>query len=572
MKSAPFIGFIAILLLLLASCDGNNNLPDNERSDGQLIPIRIHSLGMAEGSLENFTRSASPTPEAAIIPLGDGMLMETSIEQNPSPLRGLVNLKTGAHFRVIAVETATNKIYTYGDFVYGGSNSIPTFYVHVGDEYYFVCISHNDETNFDASSAYSKGSTLPSFAVSNTKDMLWWKSSSRTITSDADIMLDIKLEQKLVKINVIIDCTYNERKITNISTSRISLGAINTSGSLDLTSGVVSASGSTSNPYLTWSTLEAPYPSEHSANELTVMPKASGNINITIRAHAISREGLLAIPTRSNITARFLTALSSGSEYTLRIKLRTPKLAASNIYWEWYDDEDGNLATHTAGGHLKFVPYQKNGSRPIQEGYQGVCFKYGSLVGISPINNSSVSVAAYVPNGDAWDATTISTYAQISAWGDSGTPSYGIFEINATYPNVLQGDICSHINSAYRLPKFREFGTENTIWANNPDGWVKDGNYTAITTTLTDGTFNVITNGRGYATNACMDGGRLPTTGFIYDTGLLSATLGAGGYYRTNGESTDANAQYLKFDNLDFYAINYISRHAAFPVRCIMND
>jgi hypothetical protein len=574
MKSIPFIGYIGVfaaLALLLASCNDNKDLPDNERS-GQLIPVHIRSLGMAESASEDFTRSASQEePETVILPLGDGTLLEASIEQTQSSLRGLVNLKTGAHFRVIAVETSTNRIYTYGDFVYGGSNSIPTFYVHVGDEYYFICISHNDETVFDTSSAYNKGATLPSFSVGSTKDMLWWKSPNITVTADADIALDIKLEQKLAKINLIVDCTYNERKISGVDGSKITVRNVNTSGSLNLSTGVASSSVTATSSTLVWTAPETPYPSEHPSNGLTVIPRESSTITVTLQANAISRDGLSAIPAAQK-TLQFVTALSVGNEYTIRIKLRTPKLAGSNIYWEWYEDEDGNPDTHTAGGHLTFDPYQEDGSQAPHKGHQGVFFKYGSLVGISPITNYTTPVSVYIPDGDDWAATTIATYADIPAWGDANTSSYNVTAINATYKDELLGDICSCIDSDYRLPKFGEFGTTNTNWAGNADGWVPVGGYGNTSTTLSDGTYDVISNGHGYTTNSRMDGVRLPTTGFTYDNGGLSVTLGTGGYYRTGSATATNNNNYMNFDAANFYSNNFVgTRQYGMAVRCVMN-
>jgi hypothetical protein len=144
--------------------------------------------------------------------------------------------------------------------------------------------------------------------------------------------------------------------------------------------------------------------------------------------------------------------------------------AKSNIYW------DASMNSGTGG--LRF-------SESTVYNYQGVFFKWGSLVGISPVGgtpgNSADGVVLYIPNvsDGTWQESTIGTAHGL--WPNSGTyesiPSYDYNGVGLPgsnlYPripayNYYVGDICSYItNAVWRMPTSTELTTTNySNWVN----------------------------------------------------------------------------------------------------------
>jgi hypothetical protein len=112
-------------------------------------------------------------------------------------------------------------------------------------------------------------------------------------------------------------------------------------------------------------------------------------------------------------TAKFNMPLLSGKRYTLRIDFRRVEFAGSNIYWVWYDSSN-----HAAGGYLTF---DAAGSTSNQH-YNGVHFKWGSLVGVAPDPNINFdfdnSTKVYAPKYDGsytWENPDAFSY---DYWGD----------------------------------------------------------------------------------------------------------------------------------------------------------
>jgi hypothetical protein len=208
--------------------------------------------------------------------------------------------------------------------------------------------------------------------------------------------------------------------------------------------------------------------------------------------------------------ARFNQKLLPGRSYTLTVKFDELEWAKSNIYW---DD---------SAQKLTFVP--ASGSTAYQ-GYQGVFFRWGSLVGISPAQKSGSNdtekdafdgtVPLYIPvvksqlNTSTWKATNgnstgadtdidVSVRHNYTVWSNNSydvyneTPKRGdipymdpgrggasedrsnTWLIDAERNNLetykgLRGDICQYIGATtadnnlkgYRLPASYEFGTKS---------------------------------------------------------------------------------------------------------------
>jgi hypothetical protein len=562
-----------ILALLLIACDRTGEFP----IDGSALPVRIHSLSVLEGGSKSLLRSQEVT-ESVFLPLSDGLLMEATIERDTPPLRAgqEKELAAGALFRVIAVEAGTVKYVSHGDFTVGGASTVSSFSIEAGQKYDFICLSYNNST-LPSATAYRKGVNLVTLSItSSIKEVLWWKKTNVMVNSAADVALSIELNHMLTKVRVALDCSYNGWKIAGVGTG-LTFGLVAISGIMNLGTGEITGGAGTH--ILKWS-LKSVDTSQYS-EPLIVVPKASSTLTIHIPVLSVTRDGLSAIPTIA-ANGKFVTTLKSGVSYTLRIRLRTPIWAGSNIYWDG-DATAGRLTFDVAG-------------QTQNEGFQGVFFKFGSLVGISPalVNGDNDFVAdlpLYVPDKHAatrWRPTTAGA-EQYTAWDNiphmdesyhtnSGGSRDDTSVIDATLniPGIhdgFRGDICQYLGeinpahlAGYRLPTSSEFGSTSS--------WTKKGTFVngdnSIGTPF--GRMNLLSadNDLGYATNATMGNVVLPTSGFRGADGKLKDTVGFDGYYWPASEYNVDEARIFEYyGGTVSYPIRSLSRSYAFPIRCV---
>jgi hypothetical protein len=264
------------------------------------------------------------------------------------------------------------------------------------------------------------------------------------------------------------------------------------------------------------------------------------------------------------------------------------------------------------------------------QGYQGVFFRWGSLVGISPARVTNPvadadafigeEVPLYVPTGypsnPAWVATT-SSQEGYNTWvlspenlGNNKEIPYMDY-VNFLYPDEqpfdltdtyaidaarnttevyqgLRGDICQYLSTKtgvvsgdYRLPTMVEFGAVNPINFVLYD-WSPYGNF-GVDNDLNDvlsadGTTTIIGGAypydRGYAENAMMPGRFFPASGSREALKGVLSTVGGIGFYRSGlGMSYYSHIATYVFvieDNRVVYNINYM-HGSAYSVRCIKN-
>jgi hypothetical protein len=545
MKSNKLI-IVVVLSLIFASCDKDNELENKELS-GKEVPVRIRSLSVAPSGSENLTRSVlQKEPEMSATPVGDGMLMEMSVKENESPLRATALLGEGKLFRVIAVEHETNTYYSHGDFTVGINGPSPStdFHVKVDEKYDYICISYNSDTDLPDDADYEVGEDLDDeFDVDNTNDLLWCRINKAEKVTASGVDLEILLVQKLSKVTVIIDCSYNDWGIKSIATSKVGIMGIPLTCSIDWSDGTLSETETEQ-----WLTFDPPtpsptpptYPPTLTSNELRLIPTTS-NATINFEIGAILRDGFATAVPAAQSSFTFIIPLSAGVNYTITIRLRTPIFARSNIYW--------------TGGAMTFVP--AGSSDTSKDGYQGLFFKWGSLVGIAPtvdwVNNSTRVYKA--------GASTYSTYP---TWDDIP------FESSTTMGdpdlNTFKGDICKYINSAYRLPVYGEFGTIGG-WHQN---WEKDLDVAVgFRTDKVDGTYNFVTSlGKGYATNTVMGNVIFPASGNFNHYGLCQNNVGSQGKYWTSSAAGTTTRYYLYFSSSTI-GESFSIGELAYPIRCV---
>jgi hypothetical protein len=320
--------------------------------------------------------------------------------------------------------------------------------------------------------------------------------------------------------------------------------------------------------------------------------------------------------THTGSVARFNKKLLPGRSYTLTVKFDELVWAASNVYWETVASGD------KAPGYLTFDKVITE--TPYNQGYQGVFFKWGSLVGISPAQGSgsndteknaySTSTPVYIPNYNAgsplastWSKPTTSSYGSWSSTNDQSTAlatdipymdanyTSSDYSRNSTFVIDAErnrpedyakkvGDICQYIGKTgagptdYRLPTSSEMGTTLTdspgFTPSTPvsGGWVRGpGNFTYTMSAGTpDGKTDLIkTKGLGSAVNSAM-GVVLPGSGYRTSNGVLNRVGGGGDYWNGSAGSATTGGRFIfLYDGIN--PDGPAARSYGFSVRCVRN-
>jgi hypothetical protein len=377
--------------------------------------------------------------------------------------------------------------------------------------------------------------------------------------------LSFLLNYKAARVRVVVDCGYNNWTITGIANT-MQLSSVSVAQSVNLMSGDPSGD-SAGNKTVAWSI--SGEGTEQTSNPLIVMPTAtSTTLTVTLPIDVIVRKSpLYPIPTESVYNGKFTTTLQAGHSYKLFVKLKAPKFAGSNIYF------DKNSVPN--GPQLIFDEHGDN----THQGYQGLFFRFGSLRGISP-------AGAFVANSTAvyyiLAPSTAASYDAIQYWDLATHGSTPIPEGNChVEPHV--GDICACIRYGYRLPKPTEFGIGGSTAFNTSTpvagGWVKGsgsfGSYNAAGNGYEDGTANLLTTANGAsaafgsAYNRTMNI-TLPASGYRTPYGLVD--VGLNGQYWGGTQSSDIYAPRMGFNSSEIYTQGGTGRDYAHTVRCVKAD
>jgi hypothetical protein len=287
-------------------------------------------------------------------------------------------------------------------------------------------------------------------------------------------------------------------------------------------------------------------------------------LTVTIPVNVVTRKSpLYPIPTEAGYTGKFTTALQAGYSYKLFVKLKAPKFAGSNIYWD--------AIGVGYGAQLMFDEHGDN----THEGYQGVFFRFGSLRGISPAGAfaASSSVVYYILS-----SSTAASYDDIKYWDLTTHGSTPIHEGHC-YDEPYVGDICACIRFGYRLPTPTEFGSGNSTAFNASTpvagGWVINSAFDEQKTAgsgYPDGRANFLTTANGAskilgsAYNRTMNI-TLPASGFLNANGLWE--VGVSGQYWDGRQTSDVHAPVMVFKNSEIYMNGGTGRDYAVPVRCV---
>jgi hypothetical protein len=232
--------------------------------------------------------------------------------------------------------------------------------------------------------------------------------------------------------------------------------------------------------------------------------------------------------------------------------------------------------------------------------YQGVYFKFGSLVGISPVD-AIASASLYVPKitadpdifyvtavGGTHDEWTGTAYGDIPRVTETPPVTQNrndrtVIDMGTSQAGQMKGDICQYLQQNgfapavpvrpdlpglhWRLPTSAEFGSTSGNWSTGTvPGWTKVGSFGGHTSSSVAGTDTIQSGGNfGATANFFPASGCRNASGTLYNTG-------SHGYY-WSGSVYDATLGYsLYFYSSSALPYNNPNRQNVFAVRCVLQE
>jgi hypothetical protein len=567
-RLGAIIGLLCGLIFALSSCE-----KDNLGGSGD-IQVNFALNHLAYGEDKVVTRGAGQAAlksETVVTPLKDDLYLYATLEEDTeAALRAgaeVIPVNTQLHIAAYQGTTLVNNavykvVSTEGGIESVGSGlSVPS----VGP-YTFAAYSFNSTGVPPYSSPVS---------VSPSADLLWGNKDETVVAGENNV--SIGMRHMFSRIKVIATATAN---ITALEATMIP----NYTASLDVVSGDMEQNGSTTAALYSWEGTAG-------SGSLTVTSPVGrvytdGESPTYIRIRSITIGGSTYAGYPSLVDAKFNLPLASGSSYTLRLDFKRELVfAGSNIYWKWNDDLD-----HNAGGYLTFDAPNVT----TNQMYQGVFFKWGALVGVSPAGNNfsgySSSTPVYIPGNGSWSTTNVYEdftdipYMDDSDIGGDRHDTYLTDDAHNTdndyaYWKAKKGDICRYISEngygpnsdKYRMPTSFELGGKDSYYYyDGAEGWIRVGGSTwesagmDVPDAFSDGTYPI-------PYGASNGGIAFPTSGYRHSGGYLY-DVGREGFYWSISAYTLNNASYslhFRIGDLSPYETYY--RQYGFPVRCVKN-
>jgi hypothetical protein len=458
-------------------------------------------------------------PETVVVPVqGDLHAYATLEEDKESPLRapGDATLAVGTRVRIVVYNSSTNAYVNSLEYEVTNATTgaikpaSPTAGLTLTTgSYKFVAYSFNTTTVPDYAASITGGA--PYSPNGNASDPLWGISGTTSITAGGTYNISIAMKHQFSRVAIKATTTGMDAPVPTISAMSAVLVGYKASAMAPLTGALTK--GAAEEQTITFPSFSAS--TTVTSNACMVYTGGESTTSIKITSATIGgTTGSIPAPVSFN------KQLEPGKSYTLRVSFKNLKWAMSNIYW---------VSTGSNVGYLTFDTTDKG-----HQGYQGVFFKFGSLVGISPAQTGSTPTNAfsnatpvYIPNyvpGSAttstWSAPTTSPYtaagwpaivagtaedaainipymdgrAAFAPPTNDNTSDITVIHSNqntdAMY-SAKRGDICQYLGKTqtalrgYRLPMQSEWGTSSSQWnATNPTttpvsgGWVTtDGSY-----------------------------------------------------------------------------------------------
>jgi hypothetical protein len=502
-----------VLLTVFASCDG---LGDG-REDRQKAEVQF-SLGSVEGWGESTVlRGASPMPrlvETVSVPLENNWILEASLtEEAAAPTRATENLQSGSIVRIIALSsTSPYDVVAKSDYVCQWEDNLSPVNDPMKLEdgnYYFIAYSYNSAT---AASLPPTIATLTTTEVTlspynngddETNDLILSMNTSVTPVSSSGGITLSTLEHQFsqVKYALSVEGGATPTDFEVLLSNNYAATLTKTAGlpQVALTKGAL---------------LSTP-------QHINTVPCI---VNTGEETPVLNISGAFGSQSFTDVPIVYTKSFEPGKSYTLQIKIRRGlQWAGSNVYWVEEDDP----MTSDIEGYLTFAEPPGTTDEWF---YQGLFFRWGSLVGVSPTrtttntttgDNFSISATyIYVPvhNNDknliTWKRMTVAAARAAYSWEKQFvqySPSYGDFDyipavntpasgtrigsnnyLTRDYddanpgghnPAAYKGDICKYLTGQphipignWEMPTAADFNSASASWGNFSNyytSWVK---------------------------------------------------------------------------------------------------
>jgi hypothetical protein len=410
---------------------------------------------------------------------------------------------------------------------------------------------------FVAYSFYGDPTTTPEESkIDPAKDLVWGVDEKTVDNTEAGRTVNITMKHKFARVRVRIDASAIAEEITDFSDVTIEGKK---EANLDIKTGNISAGDDLAAIDVTSSltavdevTLESGYHGYQAFYPSPVAKVTIGSIELTI-------DGTTGRTFSGSTLFSNFNTLQAGRNYTFVVELRENRWAYSNIYW------DSSLNSDTGG-----LTFDKKKTNPSHADWQGIFFKWGSLVGISPVGDHT-SASLFIPNNitlKTWDdSKTLSS--NDTPWGSAGFENipfivpvgsldHHVYD-DADFINY-RGDICSYLtDGAWRLPNLMEmFSVEELVSFTSGPG-------------MTNDVFGQSPIGANVGVTLSSCGSAfLPASGYRNRYGQLFVVSGEGLY--PVGNHWEGSYYYLHFYNSGGKATGSLYSYSyAGPVRCIKN-
>jgi hypothetical protein len=469
---------------------------------GELVEIHFTLGGTDYGDGGTVTRSAGRglAEEMVVVPLDENYCLYATLKEDEASNLRASTLTAGTLLRIVAFKggvdqgSALYKVASDGTHLAPEGSTIGL--VLPEDTYTFVAYSYNSTT---VAPDYS--SPVTDIIVSPEYDLLWGDAKNVDITGGADVGITLYHKFSQVKVNMTTAAISGTPAITAITDFTVSPGY---KATLTVADGEIEKEGT--------AVTQIHAPAWDDLNSATVTG-ATGRIVYTAGEQPVSvtiGSVTIGANTYTGSVADFDMPLVLGKSYTLEVRFKmNVVIAGSNIYW---DTGRGCLTFDAPGASL-------NNQRK-----QGVFFKWGSLVGISPAgakesvisSTTKVYAAKYDNNTDTWGWENPNTFSyadnSLIPWLDNYTISMQTGFVSsrfntylmdderndATYWGAKTGDICRYISengygpsdgNMYRMPTAFEYGAKNDwITGYAFPGWTFTGSFTETYSSNAEGT------------------------------------------------------------------------------------
>ncbi|MDR0541984.1 MAG: fimbrillin family protein [Dysgonamonadaceae bacterium] len=434
-RHVAYMGAVAAMLcglaLLLYSCE--KDVEDPQTASGKKIVV---NFSLDEGGYvatevvpHNFN-AKNPETETVVVRLDDDVSVHATLEVEPANRMraATLPLKDGAKLRIVAYDGS--KYVNSADYTITGGKPVADsspLEVDSGSYYTFVAYSF-----YAASQLPGHSETLS--GIEPAKDLLWGKSAATIDANNRRVRITMK--HKFSKVTVCISATTINKTISAVSGVSVTPGY---KADLTVYNGTITQGSAVSQA--------VPEPLQ-GINSLAVtgdpvIVYTAGSSMTDVKIQSITVGG----NTYSDVVSGFNMQMEEGKAYTLTVNFKqSSRWALTNVYW------DGQKLTFGESGSLA-------------NKYQGVFFKWGSLVGISPARaNGSVVFSANVPLYFPDPQTRTWRIAYANSWSnikpETTRPLLGSEEYLLNNPdfNNFKGDICDYIGQTgagpknYRLP------------------------------------------------------------------------------------------------------------------------